>query len=84
MNEMNLIREMLNNRSKKIYREAIISESLSLFDDAKEKLQRYSKYLQVTVIIIKRLQRNLKIIWIRYDSFKKLFSKVSSGTLSSS
>ena len=39
MNEMNLIREMLNNRSKKIYREAIISESLSLFDDAKEKLQ---------------------------------------------
>lgn len=39
LNEMNQIRELLNARSRKIYREAIISESLSLFDDAKEKFQ---------------------------------------------
>lgn len=37
--ETNSIRELLNNRAKKIYREAIISESLSLFSDAKEKFQ---------------------------------------------
>lgn len=39
LNEMNDIREKLTIRSRKIYREAIISESLSLFDDAKEKFQ---------------------------------------------
>jgi pSer/pThr/pTyr-binding forkhead associated (FHA) protein len=39
LNEMNAIREKLTIRSRKIYREALISESLSLFDDAKEKFQ---------------------------------------------
>jgi pSer/pThr/pTyr-binding forkhead associated (FHA) protein/tetratricopeptide (TPR) repeat protein len=39
LNEMNDIREILHNRSRKVYREAIISESLSLFQDAKEKFQ---------------------------------------------
>ncbi|MBL7663708.1 MAG: FHA domain-containing protein [Bacteriovoracaceae bacterium] len=39
LNEMAAIREELENRAKKVYREAIISESLSLFDDAKEKFQ---------------------------------------------
>ena len=39
LNEMNDIREKLTIRSRKIYREAIISESLSLFNDAKEKFQ---------------------------------------------
>ncbi|TNE98188.1 MAG: FHA domain-containing protein [Deltaproteobacteria bacterium] len=39
LNEMNDIREKLMIRSRKIYREAIISESLSLFNDAKEKFQ---------------------------------------------
>ena len=39
LNEMNRIREVLYNRSKKVYREAIVSESLSLFDEAKEKFQ---------------------------------------------
>lgn len=39
LDESNEIRERLKNRSKKIYREAIIAESLSLFDDAKEKFQ---------------------------------------------
>jgi pSer/pThr/pTyr-binding forkhead associated (FHA) protein/tetratricopeptide (TPR) repeat protein len=39
LNKMNSIREILNARSKKIYREGIISESLSLFDQAKEKFK---------------------------------------------
>jgi pSer/pThr/pTyr-binding forkhead associated (FHA) protein len=39
LNEMNAIREKLTIRSRKIYREALISESLSLFNDAKEKFQ---------------------------------------------
>jgi pSer/pThr/pTyr-binding forkhead associated (FHA) protein len=37
LNEVDDIRSQLENRSKKIYREAIIAESLSLFGDAKEK-----------------------------------------------
>lgn len=39
LNEMNRIRDVLFTRSKKVYREAIVSESLSLFDEAKEKFQ---------------------------------------------
>lgn len=39
LNEMNRIRDVLLTRSKKVYREAIVSESLSLFDEAKEKFQ---------------------------------------------
>lgn len=39
LDESNEIRDRLKNRSKKIYREAIIAESLSLFEDAKEKFQ---------------------------------------------
>jgi pSer/pThr/pTyr-binding forkhead associated (FHA) protein len=39
MNEMNDIREVLRLRSRKVYREAIIAESLSLLKDAKEKYQ---------------------------------------------
>jgi pSer/pThr/pTyr-binding forkhead associated (FHA) protein len=39
LNQMNEIREKLELRSKKVYREAIIAESLSLFDNAKEKFQ---------------------------------------------
>lgn len=37
LNEVDDIKAQLENRSRKIYREAIISESLSLFGDAKEK-----------------------------------------------
>lgn len=37
LNEVDDIRSQLESRSKKIYREAIIAESLSLFSDAKEK-----------------------------------------------
>lgn len=39
LNEMAEIRDTLFSRARKIYREAIISESLSLFEDAKEKFQ---------------------------------------------
>lgn len=39
LNQMGDIKEQLSNRARKIYREAIISESLSLFQDAKEKFQ---------------------------------------------
>lgn len=39
LNEVDEIKSQLDARSKKIYREAIIAESLSLFGDAKEKFQ---------------------------------------------
>jgi pSer/pThr/pTyr-binding forkhead associated (FHA) protein len=39
LNEIDDIKTQLDGRSKRIYREAIISESLSLFNDAKEKFQ---------------------------------------------
>ncbi len=39
LNEMNEIREVLHLRAKRVYREAIIAESLSLFKSAKEKFQ---------------------------------------------
>ncbi|MFN8369955.1 MAG: FHA domain-containing protein [Bacteriovoracaceae bacterium] len=39
LDEINSIKDVLELRARKVYREAIVSESLSLFDDAKEKLQ---------------------------------------------
>jgi tetratricopeptide (TPR) repeat protein len=39
LNEVDEIKSLLDGRSKRIYREAIIAESLSLFNDAKEKFQ---------------------------------------------
>lgn len=39
LNEMDQIREQLELRSKRVYREAIIAESLSLYNSAKEKFQ---------------------------------------------
>jgi hypothetical protein len=39
LNEADDIKNQLESRSKRIYREAIIAESLSLFGDAKEKFQ---------------------------------------------
>ena len=45
LNEMDDIRSILNKRSKKVYREAIVSEDLSLFEDAKEK---YEEVKQIT------------------------------------
>ncbi len=37
LDEMNEILESLTNRARRVYRDALISESLSLFDEAKEK-----------------------------------------------
>lgn len=39
LNERQEIKESLDTRSRKIYREALVSESLSLFSEAKEKFQ---------------------------------------------
>lgn len=39
LNQVGDIKDQLSNKARKIYREAIISESLSLFQDAKEKFQ---------------------------------------------
>lgn len=39
LNEVDNIKNQLEARSKRVYREAIIAESLSLFNDAKEKFQ---------------------------------------------
>lgn len=39
LNEMDQIRDRLTLRSKRVFREAIIAESLSLFNEAKEKFQ---------------------------------------------
>lgn len=40
LNERDIIFQTLTNRSRKLYREALISESLSLFEEAKEKFQQ--------------------------------------------
>ena len=39
LNQRNLIFTTLRNRSRKVYREALVAESLSLFNKAKEKFQ---------------------------------------------
>lgn len=39
LNEVDNIKSQLDARSRKIYREGIIAESLSLFNDAREKFQ---------------------------------------------
>ncbi len=39
LNEMSYIQDVLKKRARKKYREALISESLSLFEDAREKFQ---------------------------------------------
>jgi pSer/pThr/pTyr-binding forkhead associated (FHA) protein len=60
LNEMDEIREKLESRSKKVYREAIIAESLSLYDNAKEKFQEVqqisptdSEYYQKATVKLK-------------------------------
>ncbi|GAB4016935.1 MAG: hypothetical protein Fur0010_17190 [Bdellovibrio sp.] len=47
LNEMDEIRDILTARAKKVYREAIISESLSLFEDAKEKFKEVQQIAPV-------------------------------------
>jgi pSer/pThr/pTyr-binding forkhead associated (FHA) protein len=58
--EMNEIRDNLTNRSRKVYREAIISESLSLFDDAKEKLNEVMQISPLDSEYYKKSQNKLK------------------------
>jgi len=59
-NEMVEIRDKLNNRAKKIYRDAIVSESLSLFSDAKEKLQEVKQLSPSDSEYFKKASRKLK------------------------
>ena len=60
LNEMAEIRQILTNRSKKIYREAIISESLSLFEDAKEKFQEVQQISPTDSDYYKKATEKLK------------------------
>lgn len=60
LNEMNDIREKLELKSKKIYREAIISESLSLYTDAKEKFQEVQQVSPTDSEYYKKATEKLK------------------------
>lgn len=60
LNEVDSIRETLEVRSKKVYREAIISESLSLFSDAKEKLQEVQQISPTDSEYYKKASEKLK------------------------
>ncbi len=60
LNEMDAIRERLELRSKKAYREAIIAESLSLFDDAKEKFQEVQQISPTDSEYYKKATEKLK------------------------
>lgn len=60
LNEMNEIRERLENRSKKLYREAIISESLSLYNDAREKFQEVQQVSPTDSEYYKKATEKLK------------------------
>lgn len=58
--EMNKINDTLTLRSKKVYREAIIAESLSLFDDAKEKFQEVQQISPTDSEYYKKATEKLK------------------------
>ncbi|MBC98481.1 MAG: hypothetical protein CME63_12080 [Halobacteriovoraceae bacterium] len=60
LNEMDEIRERLELRSKKVYREAIIAESLSLYDDAKEKFQEVQQISPTDSDYYKKATEKLK------------------------
>lgn len=60
LDEVDGIRELLDTRSKKIYREAIISESLSLFGDAKEKFQEVQSISPTDSEYYKKASEKLK------------------------
>lgn len=60
LDEVDGIREILETRSKKVYREAIISESLSLFSDAKEKLQEVQQISPTDSEYYKKATEKLK------------------------
>lgn len=60
LNQSNEIKETLTVKARKIYREAIISESLSLFQDAKEKFQEVQQISPVDTEYYKKASDKLK------------------------
>lgn len=60
LNQVGEIREQLANRARKIYREAIIAESLSLFQDAKEKFQEVQQISPVDSDYYKKASEKLR------------------------
>ncbi|MBP9681151.1 MAG: FHA domain-containing protein [Bacteriovorax sp.] len=60
LNQVSEIKEQLTNKARKIYREAIISESLSLFQDAKEKFQEVQQVSPVDSDYYKKASDKLK------------------------
>lgn len=60
LNQVGDIREQLANRARKIYREAIIAESLSLFPDAKEKYQEVQQISPVDSEYYKKASEKLR------------------------
>jgi pSer/pThr/pTyr-binding forkhead associated (FHA) protein len=60
LNQTNEIKEQLTIKARKIYREAIISESLSLFQDAKEKFQEVQQISPVDSDYYKKATDKLK------------------------
>ena len=60
LNAVGEIKDTLNAKARKIYREAIISESLSLFQDAKEKFQEVQQVSPVDSDYYKRASDKLK------------------------
>jgi pSer/pThr/pTyr-binding forkhead associated (FHA) protein/tetratricopeptide (TPR) repeat protein len=60
LNEVEDIRSSLDSRSKKIYREAIIAESLSLFSDAKDKFQEVQQISPTDSDYYKKATEKLK------------------------
>lgn len=60
LNEVDDIKTQLDSRSKRIYREAIIAESLSLFADAKEKFQEVQQISPTDSEYYKKASEKLK------------------------
>jgi pSer/pThr/pTyr-binding forkhead associated (FHA) protein len=60
LNEVDDIKSQLDGRSKRIYREAIIAESLSLFTDAKEKFQEVQQISPTDSEYYKKASEKLK------------------------
>ena len=60
LNEVDDIKSSLDTRSKRIYREAIIAESLSLFNDAKEKFQEVQQISPTDSEYYKKSSEKLK------------------------
>jgi pSer/pThr/pTyr-binding forkhead associated (FHA) protein len=60
LDEVDGIKDLLDMRSKRVYREAIISESLSLFGDAKEKFQEVQQISPTDSEYYKKATEKLK------------------------